>query len=156
MAARKRDATFIIQANAVGDILLLKRPPNHPKSPNQWTFPGGKRDFDEDTWKLKNKIEYIESIDACASREFEEETGARLKLFAKEEVLSTSSKHIIYTYTALGFLDTDILPKEFPNTEHVEYMWWDPATEPPEGMSELALEVLGAIAAEYEDDEDDD
>jgi 8-oxo-dGTP pyrophosphatase MutT (NUDIX family) len=157
MAARKRDATFIVQFNAIGEVLLLKRPPDHPKSPNQWTLPGGKRDWDDDEWKLKNKIVYIESIDACASREFEEETGARLSVFRMEPILSTSSKHIIYTYTSIVDLPSDILPKEFPNNEHVEYMWWNAELDDaPEGMSQLALDVLTAIADLYDDEEEDD
>lgn len=124
-----KQTTFIVQMNDEGKILLLKRPYDHKKYPNQWTLPGGKVDPGETT-------------EVCAYREMFEETGIRMLSFAKLPFFLGGETSVIYPYAALNQFEGEELDKAFPNREHVEYMWYDAEDNYPEGMSDLAIELL--------------
>lgn len=145
-ATRRRDATFIMAKSEKG-ILLLKRAPDHPLHPGQWTLPGGKRDLIGQGRCVGVDIMhaypggYGESLDQCAVEEFFEETGVKSKAFGRMPLFLVAREHIVYVY-AIAQLLPEILPKEFPNREHVEYMWIEGEKDLPENTSDLVKHMF--------------
>lgn len=148
MSSVKRKATFVVAKNEQGAILLLKRPPDHPKHPDQWTLPGGKVDYiGEGRATGRPQVcvypgGYGESDVGGAAGEFEEETGIPSKMLTKLPVTIISSEHEIYVYEELIPITNNELPKEFPNKEHVEYMWLEDIDDVPDNLSEKVVWVL--------------
>lgn len=132
------NSTFIIQFNNQSQVLLLKRTKDHKDYPNQWTLPGGKVDLGE-------------TPDVCAYRELLEETGIVMKAFEQAPLFLVGRESIISSYTNLEAFEEDTLPKVFPNREHVEYGWFD-GDDLPEGISDLALQLLMYMAESKMDD----
>jgi len=117
-----KQATYIIQYNEEGLVLMLKRPADH-KYPNQWTLPGG-------------KVEEGEAPEVCAWREMMEETGVKLKIFEAVPFFLGGSKAVIYTYASGLTIGDDAITREFPNREHSEYGWFD-IDDLPEGTPDI-------------------
>lgn len=148
----RRKATFIVAKNEQGSILLLKRPPDHARHPDQWTLPGGKIDMIGEG-RCKG-VEghfgaypggYGESDTAAAAAEFEEETGKQSCVLAQLPITIISKEHEILCFEELVPVEEEVLPKEFPNVEHVEYMWLDSIDDVPDNTSDKVMYVLSYL-----------
>jgi 8-oxo-dGTP pyrophosphatase MutT (NUDIX family) len=139
----------VVARNEQGHILLLKRPASHPKHPNQWTLPGGKVDYLGEGRCIDVQGHfgsfpggYGESDTAGAAAEFEEETGIPSKMLGKIPVTIISSEHEIICFEELVPIESNELPKPFPNAEHTEYMWLEDSDDIPNGLSEKVIWLL--------------
>lgn len=141
-------ATVNVVRNQAGDILLLQRTGDHPKSPNQWCFPGGKVDWYNKEVKvklshdsdavIKKTVTVEETYEEAAIRECLEETGIQLTtLLDVGEWLSDKD----YVVKVFHSTTDQAVTREFPNREHVGFMWVNEENIPEE-VGPMTLEQL--------------
>lgn len=114
----------IVNAVLLGSqgILLGRRSPDRRAYPNQWSFPGG-------------HVEAEEDLDCALQREIHEERGLTLRSFSfltTIEIAIPAASFHLYTVTAW-----DGQPA-IRDREHTELRWFTP--QEAEALDDLALE----------------
>jgi 8-oxo-dGTP diphosphatase len=106
----------IIVKNSKGEILLGKRNKNMYAYPDFWNLPGG-------------LVDYGESLSHAAKREFEEETGAKVKIIRKSkniyEVFPTKESHFHSLNIPFFGKIIEGIPQARDETQEVR--WFKPA-----------------------------
>ncbi len=106
----------VIVKNSKGEILLGKRDKNMYAYPDFWNLPGG-------------LVDYGESLSHAAKREFEEETGAKVKIIRQSkniyEVFPTKESH--FHSLNIPFFGKIIKGTPKAKDETQEVKWFKPA-----------------------------
>lgn len=103
-----------IVINGEGKILALLRPPDDPRRPNCWDFPGG-------------NLEQGETIDSCMKREIKEETGLTARVVHPVYLADNMGQtHQEITVIAVCQMCTDWGGELQLSKEHTEYRWVKP------------------------------
>lgn len=137
--AGKIRASIVVCYNKNGQILLLKRPSDHLKFPNQWCFPGGKNDYiSEFIGELPSLVsrnlptphqlafdDRWESYAEAAIAELKEETGIRLRFFEELNLWLADDEFLVKPIINLKLVTDDEITKTFPNGEHVDCGWFN-------------------------------
>ena len=100
-------------------VLLGKRKNSH--GDGTWAFPGG-------------HLEMNESIENCAQREVEEETGLRVQQFKKgtftNDIFVKEKKHYVTLYLVTDLVDGEPKIMEPEKCERWEWFTWDNLPSP--------------------------
>jgi len=102
-----------------GKILFGKRKNAH--GDGTWSFPGG-------------HLEFGESVEDCAKRETEEETGLRINNFKKtiftEDIFEKEDKHYITLYAIAEISEGEPIVAEPEKCEEWRWFSWDNPPQP--------------------------
>lgn len=109
MFVRKSVAAFI---KFDGKILLLKRSDNVATYPRMWAIVHG-------------RLESGENPERRARKEIEEETGLKVKLVKKGDVITVNDRKMGISWQFYPFLFETNSPKVKLNWEHTDYVWVD-------------------------------
>ncbi|MFA6023733.1 MAG: NUDIX hydrolase [Candidatus Gracilibacteria bacterium] len=131
-------AIGIIQ-NPLGEKLLLKRPSFDRSYPNEWCFPGGRREF----LRIAGNIVGKEPLDVTVRRETFEETALNTVVARKIAVRRAVQVKRGRLYVVHGYLlDVEGDPNAIQlSNEHTEYRYF-PRESAPEGMGRVTRDMF--------------
>lgn len=125
-------AGVVVYCTDTDEVLLTKRSEKKKALPGFWSVPGG-----------ESEVNSFESMEACARREFEEETGHVIplatKLVCMDRYHSTDRLYFVFVYRTKNKFFIKL------NDEHSEAKWFK-RTSIPEPISDAITDVISKLA----------
>ena len=131
--------------NQNNEVLLLKRTSDHPLFPDEWCLPGGKREiaqvWDYNKHMLVDDNTYSESNEEAIYRECEEELGLKIHVFKDTGIFMIDDHYQMKVYRAIINGYVNVITKQFPNREHIDYDWFS-KFKLPANLSKITKQLI--------------